>query len=117
MNPDHLSNILWEALTDVPNIDTGRSRLQELFTYSPTYENYLNAIRSYKKDTAPGMMGFSYRHLKTLPEDLHQATDQMLCTLWPTQHILDFWKRCWLVPIPKTAELNNIEDLRPICLL
>ena len=49
------------------------------------HENYLNAIKSHKKDTAPGMTGFSYRHLKTLPEDLHQATYQMLCTLWPTQ--------------------------------
>jgi hypothetical protein len=63
------------------------------------------------------MSGFSYRHLKTLPEDLHKATYQMLCTLWPTQHIPEFWKQRWLVPLPKTTELNNIEDLRPICLL
>ena len=117
MIPDHLSNIIWEALTDVPNIDTGRSRLQEVFTQPPTYEDYLNAIKSHKKDTAPGMTGFSYRHLKTLPEDLHKATYQMLCTLWPTQHIPEFWKQRWLVPLPKTAELTNIEDLRPICLL
>ena len=41
----------------------------------------------------------------------------MLCTLWPTQYIPDFWKQRWLIPLPKTAELNNIEDLRPICLL
>ena len=41
----------------------------------------------------------------------------MLCTLWPTQHIPEFWKQSWLIPLPKTAELNNIEDLRPICLL
>ena len=63
------------------------------------------------------MSGLSYRHLKTLPEDLHKATYQMLCTLWPTQHIPDFWKQRWLVPLPKTTELSNIEDLRPICLL
>ena len=53
---------------DVPNIDTGRSRLHD----------YLNAIKSHKKDTAPGMTGFSYRHLKTLPDVLHKATYQML---------------------------------------
>ena len=41
----------------------------------------------------------------------------MLCTLWPTQHIPHFWKQRWLVPLPKTTELTNIEDLRPICLL
>ena len=63
------------------------------------------------------MSGFSYRHLKTLPEDLHKATYQMLCTLWPTQHIPEFWKQRWLVPLPKTTELSNTEDLRPICLL
>ena len=38
-------------------------------------------------------------------------------SLWPTQHIPDFWKQRWLVPLLKTTELSNIEDLRPICLL
>ena len=32
-------------------------------------------------------------------------------------HIPDFWKQRWLVPLPKTPDLSNIEDLRPICLL
>jgi hypothetical protein len=41
----------------------------------------------------------------------------MLCSLWPTQHIPDFWKQRWLVPLLKTIELTNIEYLRPICLL
>jgi hypothetical protein len=63
------------------------------------------------------MSGFSYRHLNTLPEDLHKVTYQMLCTLWPTQHIPKFWNQRWLVPLPKTTKLNNIKDLRPICLL
>ena len=63
------------------------------------------------------MSGLSYRHLKALPEDLHKSTYQMLCTLWPTQHIPEYWKQRWLVPLPKTTELHNIEDLRPICLL
>jgi hypothetical protein len=92
MIPYHLTNLIWEAITDVPNIQAGCNRLQEVFTQPPTYDDYLNAIKSHKKDTAPGMTGFSYRHLKTLPEDLHKTTYQMLCTLWPTQHIPDFWK-------------------------
>ena len=96
MIPDHLSNIIWEALTEVPNIETGRSCLQNVFTQPPTYDDCLNAIKSHKKDMAPGMTGFSYQHLKTLPEDLHKATFDMLCTLWPTQHIPEFWKQRWL---------------------
>ena len=47
----------------------------------------------------------------------HEATYKMLCSLWPTQHIPDYWKQRWLVPLPKTDELTSIEDLRPICLL
>jgi hypothetical protein len=55
MIPYHLSNIIWEALTDVPNIDIGRSHLHEVFTQPPTYDDYyLNAIKSHKKSTAPG---------------------------------------------------------------
>ena len=117
MIPEHLSNLIWEAITDVTNIEAGRSRLNEVFTQPPTYNDYLTAIKFHKKDTAPGMSDLSYRHLKTLPEDLYKATYQMRCTLWPTQHILAFWKQRWLVPLPKTTKLNNIEDLRPICLL
>ena len=41
----------------------------------------------------------------------------MLCTLWPTQHIPDYWKQRWLIPLPKTEELTSTEVLRPICLL
>ena len=48
MIPKHLSNIIWEALTEVPIIDAGRSRLQEVFTQPPTYDNYLNAMKSHK---------------------------------------------------------------------
>ena len=74
-------------------------------------------MKSHKKNTAPGLTGFSYRHLKALPDDLHKATYDMLCSLWPTQHIPDYWKQRWLVPLPKKDELTSIEDLRPICLL
>ena len=38
----------------------------------------------------------------------------MLCSLWPTQHIPDYWKQRWLVPLPKTEELTSIEDLRAL---
>ena len=81
MIPDYFSNLIWEAITDVPNIEAERSQLTEVFTQPPTYDDYFTAIKSHKKDTAPGMSGLSYRHLKTLPEDLHKATYQMLCTL------------------------------------
>ena len=60
MIPDHLSNIIWEALTEVSNIETGRSCLQNVFTQPPTYDDYLNAIKSHKKNTASEMTGFSY---------------------------------------------------------
>ena len=81
MIPEHLSNLIWEAITDVPNIEAGRAHLHEVFPQPPTYDDYLTAIKSHKKDTAPGMSGLSYRHLKTLPEDLYKANYQMLCTL------------------------------------
>ena len=111
--PTHLTNFIWESLANVPNIHAGREQLHTVFTQPPTYDDYLLAIKSDKKNTAPGLTGFSYRHLKALPDDLHKATYVMLCSLWPTQHIPDYWKQRWLVPLPKTS----IEDLRPICLL
>jgi Reverse transcriptase (RNA-dependent DNA polymerase) len=103
--PTYLSNIIWESLTNVPNIQAGHKQLHTVFTQPPTYEDYLLAIKSHRKNTAPGLTGFSYRHLKALPEDLHKATYNMLCSLWPTQHILDYWKQRWLVPLHKTDEL------------
>ena len=49
MIPEHLSNLIWEAITDVPRIEAGRSRLTEVFTQPPTYDDYLTAIKSHKK--------------------------------------------------------------------
>jgi hypothetical protein len=115
--PHHLSNIIWASLTNVLNIQSGCEQLHTVFTQTPASEEYLLAIKSHKKNTAPGLTGFSYRHLKALPDDLHKATYEMLCSLWPTQHIPEYWKQRWLVPLPKTDELTSIEDLRPICLL
>ena len=66
MIPEHLSNLIWEAITDVPNIEAGRAQLNEVFTQPPTYDDYLTAIKSHKKDTAPGM---SFRPLVSTPED------------------------------------------------
>jgi hypothetical protein len=112
--PTHLTNLIWESLTNVPNIQAGREQLHTVFTQPPTYEDNLNAIKSHTKNTAPGITGFSYRHLKALPDELHKATYDMLCSLWPTQHIPDYWKQRWLVPLPKTEELTSIEDLRAL---
>ena len=45
MIPEHLSNLIWEAITDVPNIEAGRAQLNEVFTQPPTYDDYLTASR------------------------------------------------------------------------
>jgi hypothetical protein len=113
--PSHLSNLIWKSLTTVPNIQAGKAQLHNVFTQPTTYDDNLLAIKSHEKNTAPGLTGFSYRHLKALPDDLHKAKYDMLCSLWTTQHIPEFWKQRWLFPLPKTDELTNIEDLRPIC--
>ena len=58
MIPDHLSNLIWEAITDVPNIAAGRAQLHEVLTQPPTYDDYLTAIKSHKKDTAQACLAF-----------------------------------------------------------
>ena len=35
--PTHFSNIIWESLTNVPNIQAGREQLHTVFTQPPTY--------------------------------------------------------------------------------
>jgi hypothetical protein len=49
MIPDHLTNLIREANTDVPSIQAKRNRLHEVLTQPPTYDDYLNAIKSHKK--------------------------------------------------------------------
>ena len=62
-----------------------------------------------------GVFGIFFFGARVTIRGLNQST--VVCTLWPTQHIPEFWKQRWLIPLPKTEELNNIEDLRPICRL
>ena len=49
MISEHLSNLIWEAITDVPNIEAGRAQLNKVFTQPPTYDDYLTANKSHKK--------------------------------------------------------------------
>ena len=45
--PTHLTNLIWESLTNVPNIHAGRDQLHTVFTQPPTYDDYLTAIKSH----------------------------------------------------------------------
>ena len=58
MIPEHLSNLIWETITDVPKIETGRSRLNEVFTQPPTYDDYLTAIKFTKKKRLQACLAF-----------------------------------------------------------
>ena len=51
------------------------------------------------------------------PEATQDTAYDLLCNLWRSGHIPDWWRHKWLVPIPKKVANPTPADLRPIVLL
>ena len=64
MIPAHLSNLIWEAITDVPNIAAGRAQLHEVFTQPPTYEDYLACQASRIGTWKPSLKTYTSQPIK-----------------------------------------------------
>ena len=88
--PTHLSNIIWETLTNVPNIQAEREQLHTVFTQPPTYEDYLLSIKSHKKITplasqaSHTAISKHYPTTSTKPPTICSAPSGLHSTSWTT---------------------------------
>ncbi|OXE35754.1 MAG: hypothetical protein CGW95_11955, partial [Phenylobacterium zucineum] len=102
--PMELTDLLWEALTDVPNAQAVKEELASILHHPPPLHEFLAAVRGHKGSTAPGATGLTYNMLKAWPEATLTFAYQCLELLWREQCTPDWMKWCWLCPKPKDPE-------------
>ena len=70
------------ALVDVPNRSKVVSELEDaLLGKTPSFEEYLQAVRSRSSKSAGGITGLTYALMKHWPEDIHKLMYDLLATM------------------------------------
>ena len=97
----------WEDKDDMPDLCTAPFRMEEL--------NWaLGAIRS---ASAPAKDGISNALLKAMGTRARELTLALMNLAWECETFCDDWKLGEISPIPKTQEITQMKDWRPITIL
>ena len=116
--PDHLADILWQAITEVPKATIVHQELEQVLSQPPTLEEFTATIRSIGKSTTPGATGLTYNMVKGWPTAVIEYAHHCLTLLWHADYTPDWMKWSWLCPKPKDPEVEiTLDGLRPLILL
>ena len=114
--PEDLCHLIYEAIRRSPG-DAISTHLAELFTTTPSFDEFTAHVRKLRNNSAPGMSGCSYNMIKSWPEPVLRAAYDSVAIFWQNRAIPDYWRWRWLVPIPKkTTDTPLMADLRPLML-
>lgn len=126
-NPDEINNFFINSvptyqnnhksdLTNFYNNNT-RNNIDNDFCFKPVSEDFTNKIISGISSNAVGNDGFSIKFIKLccpyiVPVITHIVNFCLENNVFPNQ-----WKIALVKPIPKSNEVKEYKDLRPVCVL
>ena len=99
--PDALGQVLWRAITHVPQAALVRQDLDIALAQPPTLEDFSNAIRHLGPSTSPGATGLTYNMVRGWPPEVVAYAHNCLTQLWQADHTPAWMKWGWLCPKPK----------------
>ena len=84
---------------------------------TPTYAEFLTAIKKASPKSAPGPSGLSYFMLQKLTAETTEAIYSRMLELWNTGEFPLWMHKKLLYPLPKISGSNEISNIRPIVLI
>ena len=116
--PDDLLELLWRALTDVPQISQVRDDLAVELALPPSLTEFQAAIQGHRGSTSPGATGLTYNMAKGWPAEVTAFAHKCLILLWDQEDTPAWMQWGWLCPKPKDPEAEiTLDGLRPLILL
>ena len=117
IEPD-IRDILWQALhvTALRLTNSDREELESLMTTPPDYATFKARLTWGKGGVTGGVTGCTYTMMAEWPEEVIRTVYDTLILLDSSDHTPEYWKRKWLVPMPKTPDPSP-KDLRPLMLV
>ena len=103
---------IYHAIISVPNRSKVQDALATLGDCPPSYQDFLDAIKSSPGTTASGSSGLTYAMMKAWPEEVSRLAYDLLAKMWEAKHVPDWWKFRWLAPIPKNPLAPTVDELR-----
>eukprot|EP01041_Mallomonas_annulata_P042126 gene42126-biopygen5934 len=113
--PDKYRQLAFDAL-NVQGAEIVNDQLTKAFEEGPSLEDFITAISTAPKQSAPGVTGFTYAMMKAWPPEAMKLAYKALSTMWTDKYIPPWWKWRWLVPVPKKKD-PGMADLRPLTLV
>ena len=102
----------------VPKQDKVVEALEDTLLGSPpTFEEYLQAVRTRSSKSARRLTGLTYALMKRWPKNICMLMYDLLASPWDAKMTADWWQFRWLVPIPKQLVQPSLQTMRPIVLL
>ena len=89
---------IYHAIIRVPNRSKVQDALATLGDCPPSYQDFLDAIKSSPGTTASGSSGLTYAMMKAWPEEVSRLAYDLLAKMWGAKHVPDWWKFRWLAP-------------------
>ena len=118
LHADHIPlRTFWLGLTHTPHREANAAALISALSHPPSREAFKAALHSHTRATSGGPTELTYRMMHHWPEATQDKVYDLLCVLWRSGHVPDWWTHKWLVPIPKKVANPTPSDLRPIVLL
>ena len=114
--PDEHTDVIWQALSYRPPDTPRKADFIRTVRAPPTYDRFIKAIRQAPKNTAGGISGLTYDHMRYWSVDVVKSIYAACCDLWITKSVPVEWTRRWVHLIPKAPD-PTLDELRPICLL
>ncbi len=112
--PLEMRRLLYKAIDNIQQRDKVEEDITAIMTKPPTLTEFEEGIRKCKVNSSAGMTGVSYNMLKKLPASMVKSLHYCLTRLWNTEHVPEWWKQRWIVPIPKKEQdIVNVGNLRP----
>ena len=98
--PEPILDLIWEAIVH-SQTDSLHDAFTDIFSLPPTFDEFLAAIHTSSRRTAPGATGLTYSMIRARPRAITHIVYQCLVQMWTDKSIPDDWKWRWICLLPK----------------
>ena len=115
--PPHLTNLIWEHMTNVPKAKLVHTDLQQLLDTPPSFDEFRRTITTKPSKSAGGLTETTYSMMKAWSPEFKRLVYDNLIPSWGTKQLPEWWKWRKLRLKLKDDKPITPQNLRPIVLV
>jgi len=115
---DRTKDLFWDSLRSTASKLTAEQRAEMAIALNtpPTREQFIAKMVDPRGGMTGGCTGLTYNMMAEWPLEVMNAMYDTMSKLDQEHHTPDFWRKNWLVPMPKNSD-PTLAELRPLMLI